>query len=61
VTARYEDFRRVGGLWLPFRTTYEIDARPLAVERTLRLCANQPGLDPAAFESPDRLPACDGP
>jgi len=59
VTARYDDFRRVDGLWLPFRTTYEIDARPLAVERTLHLCPNQPGLDRAAFESPDRLPACD--
>ncbi len=60
VTARYADFRRVGGLWLPFRTTYEIDARPLAVERTVRLCPNVSGLEPATFQSPERLPACDG-
>jgi hypothetical protein len=61
LSARYDDFRRVGGLWLPFRTTYEINARPLAVERTIRLCPNEPGLEPASFESPDRLPACAGP
>ena len=61
VTARYDDFRRVGGLWLPFRTTYEINARPLAVERTIHLCPNEPGLGPASFERPARLPACAGP
>jgi len=61
VTARYDDFRRVGGLWLPFRTTYEINARPLAVERAIRVCPNEPGVGPASFESPDRLPACEGP
>ena len=61
VTARYDDFRRVRGLWLPFRTTYEINARPLAVERTIHLCPNEPGLGPASFERPARLPACAGP
>ena len=61
VTARYDDFRLVGGLWLPFRTTYEINARPLAVERAIHVCPNEPGLGSASFQSPEGLPACNGP
>jgi hypothetical protein len=59
LTARYDDFRRIGGLWLPFRTTYELGSRRLAVERTLRLCPNDPALTSASFETPERLPSCD--
>ena len=61
VTARYDDFRLVGGLWLPFRTTYEINARPLAVERAIHVWPNEPGLGSASFQSPEGLPACNGP
>jgi hypothetical protein len=58
LTARYDDYRRVQGLWLPFRTTYALGPRRLAVERTLRVCPNDPELVPASFEQPERLPAC---
>lgn len=58
LTARYGDYRRVRGLWLPFLVTYEIGSRRLAVERALRVCPNPPELTAAAFLDPDRLPAC---
>ena len=58
LTARYGDYRRVRGLWLPFRTTYEIGPRRLAVEHALRVCPNPPELTAAAFVDPERLPAC---
>jgi len=61
LTARYDDYRRVGGLWLPFRVTYALGPRRLAVERTLRLCPNDPAVTPASFERPERLPACEAP
>jgi hypothetical protein len=61
LTARYDDFRRVGGLLLPFRIQYELGGRPLAVERVARLCPDDPALVPASFESPARLPSCDAP
>jgi hypothetical protein len=58
ITARYDDYRKVRGLWLPFRTTYELGSRRIAVERTLRVCPNDPTLTAASFVEPDRLPAC---
>src|SRR5262245_6859534 len=61
LTARYDDFRRVGRLLLPFRIRYDLDGRSLAVERVARLCPDDPALVPASFESPERLPACNGP
>ena len=57
LTARYDDYRRVGGLWLPFRAVYEVGPRRLAVEQTLRLCTNDPRLTPASFEDAAALPA----
>jgi hypothetical protein len=61
LTARYDDYRRVRGLWLPFRVTWTVGAGRLAVERTLAACPNDPGLAPAAFERPALLPRCEGP
>jgi len=61
LTARYDDYRRVGGMLLPFRIRYELGERPLAVEHVTRACPNDPALTPASFESPERLPACNAP
>jgi len=61
LTARYDDFRRVGRLLLPFRIRYDLDGRELAVERVVRLCPDDPAVVPASFESPERLPACNAP
>jgi len=58
VRAAFSDFRRVGRWFLPHRAAWTHDGRPLAEERVLRLCPEPPGLDPAAFARPDRLPAC---
>ncbi len=60
LVARYDDYRRVRGFWLPFRTTWTVGARRLAVERTLAACPNDPALVPAAFERPALLPRCEG-
>ena len=58
VTARFDDFRRAGGLLVPFRTSYAVGERALAEERALAVCVDPPGLGPDAFTAPDRLPAC---
>jgi hypothetical protein len=61
LTARYDDYRRVRGLLLPFRITYELGARRLAVERVTHVCPNDPALTPASFDAPERLPTCGTP
>jgi hypothetical protein len=61
LTARYDDYRRVQGLLLPFRITYALGPRPLAVEHVTHACPNDPALTPASFAAPERLPACDTP
>ena len=58
LVARYSDFRRVRGLLLPFHTAYAFDGVPLADEQTRAACPNDPGLMPAAFDVPARLPEC---
>jgi len=58
LVARFSDFRRTGGLLLPFRTVYSFADAPLADERTVAACANLPGILPAAFLAPDMLPEC---
>ena len=58
LVARFGDFRRVRGYWLPYRTVYEFHGRQLAEERALAVCPNPPGLDDGAFAAPRRLPAC---
>lgn len=59
LVARYDDFRRVGGFVLPFRTTYELGGTVLAEERVLAVCPNPPGLDDGAFRALARLPNCE--
>jgi len=58
VTARFADFRRAGGLLLPFETTYARADTPLAEEHVRAACPDPPGLGPEAFVAPDRLPRC---
>ena len=58
LVARYADFRRTGRWWLPYRTDYTLEGRPLAVERTHALCPEPPGLGMDAFRSPAALPRC---
>lgn len=58
VTARYGDFRRVGGLLLPFKTSYALAGVPVIDEQALAVCPNLLGITAAAFQSPGRLPAC---
>ncbi|HLK91369.1 MAG TPA: hypothetical protein VKZ18_15835 [Polyangia bacterium] len=58
VTARFADFRRAGGLLLPFHTTYAEADAPLAEERVQAACPDAPGLGPDAFLAPGRLPPC---
>jgi hypothetical protein len=60
LTARFSDFARAGGRLLPRRTAYRFRDAPLADERALALCVDPPGLDPAAFVDPARLPRCAG-
>jgi hypothetical protein len=56
VTAAFTAFARVGRWSLPHRTAWSLDGRPLADERTLRVCPEPPTLDAAAFAEPARLP-----
>ncbi len=58
LVVRFSDFRRVGGRVLPHHAAYTLDGIPLAEERTLAACPNDPALVPSAFVVPDRLPAC---
>jgi hypothetical protein len=61
LTTHYDDYRSVHGLWFPFRTTYTLGTRRLAVERTLRVCPNDPALTADVFGNPERMPACSDP
>jgi hypothetical protein len=61
LVARLTDFRRAGGLVLPFRTEYRFGEVPLADERVLAACPNVPELGTAAFASPATLPTCGPP
>jgi hypothetical protein len=61
VDVRFSDFHEVDGMQLPFRCTYTTDGRVFLEERVQRLCPNPPGLTPAAFRTPQLLPACGGP
>jgi len=56
--ARFEDFRSIERLLLPFRTRYELGGTLFADERALAVCPNVPGLTDASFRSPERLPEC---
>lgn len=58
VEARVTEFRTMGGMTLPARVTYRLAGETFADERTLAACPNPPGLDPAAFASPEALPRC---
>jgi len=58
ITARFSDFRRRGTLWLPFAASYSLAGTSLADESVLAACVDPPGLTPAAFTDPARLPSC---
>ena len=58
VTARFSDFRRVGGLLLPFRTAYGFGDTLLLEETATAVCPNQPDVTADSFLAPAQLPAC---
>lgn len=57
VSARFADFHRTNGLFLPYRTVYALGAAPLADERAIAVCPNV-RLAPEAFRMPAALPSC---
>ena len=57
LNARFEDFHRTNGLFLPYRTVYAFGAVPLANERAVAVCPNI-RLAPEAFHMPAALPSC---
>jgi hypothetical protein len=60
LSARYDDFRRVGRFILPFRVEYALAGQALADETIVAACPDPPGLTPVSFATPP-LPACAGP
>jgi hypothetical protein len=58
VTARFTDFRRVGGLRLPFHTSYVFGGALLVDDTALAVCPNPPEVTPETFVDPVRLPDC---
>jgi hypothetical protein len=58
LVARFDDFRRVRGLLLPFHTTYAFGDAPLADETARAVCPNDAAADAATFRTPDDLPEC---
>src|SRR5438094_294315 len=58
VTVRFADFRRARRWRLPFRADYGFAGRPLATERTLSVCPDDPAVTSDAFRTPDALAAC---
>jgi len=58
---RYDDFRRVDGVELPFVATYSAGGRRLARERTVAACPNDPRVVAATFDTPALLPDCRNP
>lgn len=58
VTARFDDFRPVGGRMLPHTVHYEAEGAPLADETLLAACVDDPRFTLAAFQRPDLIPEC---
>lgn len=58
VTARFADFRRVGGLLLPHRTTYQLSDLPLAEEWATAVCPNDAAVRAETFRNPAMIPSC---
>ena len=58
VTVRFADFRRARRWRLPFRADYGFAGRPLATERTLSVCPDDPAVTSDAFRTPNALAAC---
>jgi hypothetical protein len=59
LSARYDDFRRVGRFVLPFRVEYTLAGQRLAEETVVAACPEPAGLTAASFAAPP-LPACAG-
>jgi len=57
LSARFADFHRTNGLFLPYRTAYTFGAAPLADERAVAVCPNV-RLAPEAFRMPAAIPTC---
>lgn len=59
LTVRFADFRRAGGVVLPWRAEYYLAGAPVLEERTLSVCLDDPATNDAAFRDPALLPACE--
>ena len=59
LTVRFADFRRVGKLRMPFRTSWRFGGTALAEERALAVCPDPPELVLDGFRDPARLPVCE--
>lgn len=57
VTARFDDFRHVGGLLMPFRTAYGFGDTPLVEEQASAVCPNVE-VTREALRDPGALPGC---
>ena len=58
IVARFGDFRRAGGVRLPFRISYALNGEPLAEARVVAVCPNDPRLGAASFQAPELVPDC---
>jgi hypothetical protein len=58
LSVRFGDYRDVGKYLVPFHAIYSFGGAPLAEERALAVCANDPALTPEAFRQPELLPDC---
>jgi hypothetical protein len=58
VVARFSDFHRRAGLWLPFHAEYGSAGRALMAERVLGVCPNDARVTPDSFRAPALLPEC---
>ena len=57
LSARFADFHRTNGLFLPYRTAYSFGEAPLADERAVAICPNV-HLAAEAFRMPAAIPTC---
>jgi hypothetical protein len=56
--ARFADYRRTGGLLLPFAVTYWVAESRIADEKILAYCVEPAALTEESFADPERLPDC---
>lgn len=58
VTARFTDYRWLGGRRLPFATSYDLAGVRIVDESVREVCVDPPGLSVDSFADPAALPHC---